>query len=429
MKKKIFLLFFVFTLILSSVVHAEYKIKRTYLKLTNIDSNDAESIEINNTDLANKDNAKNLLEEIDNRENYKDEVIKIKDVPKFKGVAEEIYNEYADSVVLIGNRSKWASGSGFFINHKGLKIITNWHVVDGTKNVDIWLKPKETKEVDYLLNNVDSYKGKVIKVSKKKDLAMIEIKGITHKIKPVKFGSYKKIKVGEFGYAIGHPEGYGWTFTADFVSQIRPNYNWFYKDSKHQASVIQIQTPIHQGNSGGPLFNKKKELIGVNTFTTAKTETLNFAVSVDDLIEFLKEVQEEDIESQYIKKKPKGSTWIKKRKKSKDKKSTSDSISKKYPNAVKGDMNKNGITDVWFVDENNNGKIDAAIIDKNENEIVDAFAFDLNENGKFEIMTYDTDEDGLIDMGDLDKDEDGTTDIIAYDYNQDGEWDKYEEVG
>ena len=51
--------------------------------------------------------------------------------------------------------------------------------------------------------------------------------------------------------------------------------------------------------------NKNKELIGVNTFTTAKTETLNFAVSVDDLVEFLNEVQQEEIESQYIKKKTK----------------------------------------------------------------------------------------------------------------------------
>ena len=79
--------------------------------------------------------------------------------------------------------NKWATGSGFFINHNGLKIITNWHVVEGTKNVDVWLKPKnefsKEKEVEYLLNNVDSYKGKVVKTNKKKDLAMIEIKGIS----------------------------------------------------------------------------------------------------------------------------------------------------------------------------------------------------------------------------------------------------------
>ena len=92
------------------------------------------------------------------------------------------------------------------------------------------------------------------------------------------------------------------------------------------------------------MFNKRKELIGVNTFTTAKAENLNFAVSVDDLIEFINEAQQEEIESQWIKKK-KNPTWIKKKKKTKNKKSTSNDISKEYPNAIKKDSNENGITD------------------------------------------------------------------------------------
>ena len=429
MKKKIFSFIIAISLTFPFIVNAEYKINRNYLKLTDANSNDEESIEIKNTDLSNKKNAKKLLVEIDKKENYKNIEIKIAGEVKFKGGAEEIYDDYASSVVLIGNRDKWATGSGFFINHKGLKIITNWHVVEGAKNVDVWLKPKQKKEIDYLLNNVDSYKGKVIKTNKKKDLAMIEIKGISYKIKPVVFGSVKKVREGQMGFAIGHPEGLGWTFTSGMISAVRPNYSWPYKDSKHQASVIQTQTPINQGNSGGPLFNKKKELIGVNTFTTAKAENLNFAVSVDDLIEFINEVQQEEIETQYIKKKEKGSTWIKRKKKDKGGKSSSNKISKKYPNAKTGDANKNGIIDVWFVDENNDGRVDTAIMDLNENEIVDAVGFDENGNGNFEIIVFDDNEDGNVDRADIDKDDDGKSDIIAYDYNQDGEWDKYEDVG
>ena len=427
MIKKIVFFIIAISLTFPSVVNGEYKISRNYLKLTDVGTNHFENIEIKNTDLTKKSNVDKLINEVNNREKFDE--ISIASVPKFKGEAEEIFEDYADSVVLIGNTNKWATGSGFFIKHNGLKIITNWHVVEGTKNVDVWLKPKEKKEVDYLLNNIDSYKGKVVKINKKKDLAMIEIKGIYHKIKPVNFGSFNKIKVGEMAFAIGHPQGYGWTFTGDMISQKRPNYNWKYENSNHKASVIQVQTRIQQGNSGGPLFNKRKELIGVNTFTTAKSENLNFAVSVDDLIEFINEAQHEDIESQYIKKKKKGSTWIKKKKKNKDKISTSDNISKNYPNAEKGDTNKNGKTDVWFVDENNNGKVDTIIMDLNENGIVDSIGFDENENKNFEIIVFDDDEDGNVDRADLDKDDNGTSDIIAYDYNQDGEWDKYEEVG
>ena len=430
MIKKIVFLIVAISLTFPSVVNGEYKISRNYLKLVDVSSYNSESIEIKNTDLTSKDNVKKLLSEVNKRENYNE--IKIASVPKFKGGAEEIYNYYADSVVLIGNREKWATGSGFFINHNGLKIITNWHVVEGTKNVDVWLKPQnefsKEKEVNYLLNNVDSYKGKVVKTNKKKDLAMIEIKGISHKIKPVIFGSFNKIKIGEMGFALGHPNGNGWSITGDMVSQIRPDYSWHYENSKHTASVVQIQTRILQGNSGGPLFNKKMQLIGVNTFTTAKSENLNFAVSVDDLIEFINEVQQEEIESQYIKKKKKGSTWIKKKKKNKKKKSTSNEISKKFPNAQKEDTNNNGITDTWLVDENNNGLIDMVVMDLDENEIIEAIGFDENENNNCEVILFDDDEDGNPDRADLDKDDNGTSDIIAYDYNQDGEWDKYEEV-
>tara|TARA_Y100000590_G_scaffold470279_1_gene663288 strand:- start:1331 stop:2632 length:1302 start_codon:yes stop_codon:yes gene_type:complete len=432
MIKKLFnksiLSFFIFFLVLPTVADEKYKISRTYLKINNNSNENTEVIEINNTELANKDNAITLKSEIKNLKIIKNKELKIAKIPKFKGPAEEIYNDYAESVVLIGNRVKEATGTGFFINHFGLKIITNWHVVDGAKNVDVWLKPKIIPDTKFLLNNVDSYSGKVIKINKQKDLAMIEVKGIKQKVKTVKFGSFKKVRIGETGFAIGHPEGLLWTFTSGMISQIRPDFLWPYQNSNHRATVIQTQTPINPGNSGGPLFNKYKELIGVNTFTTAKAENLNFAVSVDDLKEFINEVQKEEVESKYIKKKEKGSTWIKKKKKSKEKKSSSNKISKRFPNAQKKDSNNNGITDIWLVDENNNGLIDMVVMDLDENQIIEAIGFDENENDNCEVILFDDDGNGQIDRGDYDEDDNGSSDIIAYDYNQDGEWDKFEKV-
>ena len=72
------------------------------------------------------------------------------------------------------------------------------------------------------------------------------------------------------------------------ISQVRPDYIWRYKGSRHKANVIQTQAAINPGNSGGPLFNKDKELIGVNTFTS-EGENLNFAIAVDDVIDFINE--------------------------------------------------------------------------------------------------------------------------------------------
>ena len=125
MIKKIVFFIVAISLAFPSIVNGEYKISRNYLKLTEITTNHFENIEIKNSDLTNKDNVDELLNEVNNRENFPE--INIAIISTSKGGAEEIYNDYADSVVIVGNREKWATGSGFFINHHGLKIITNWH--------------------------------------------------------------------------------------------------------------------------------------------------------------------------------------------------------------------------------------------------------------------------------------------------------------
>jgi len=208
------------------------------------------------------------------------------------------------------------------------------------------------------------------------------------------------------------------------VSQIRPNYKWNYGTSRHHANVIQIQVPINPGNSGGPLFNKNKELVGVNTFT-AEGENLNFAIAVDDVIEFLKEkpkkIKKNNNKNKWIKKKDKGSTWIKKKKK---KKSTDGWID--LSNAKEADLNNNGVIDTWLIDENNNGIFEIAYGDENENGIIDILVIDKNENKIYELTFIDSDEDGNPNTAEYDKDEDGKIDVLAYDYDQDGEWDKFE---
>jgi serine protease Do len=339
--------------------------------------------------------------------------------PKFKGGPEEIFEKYANSVVYIDNKKDQGSGSGFVINHKGLKIITNWHVVETAKNVTICLKTKNLNRVC----DTDYYTGKVVKRNKRKDLAMIEVKGLPSNLKPVTYGSYKKVKIGQTAFAIGHPDGLVWTFTNGMISQKRPDHRWRYKSSRHVANTIQMQVPINPGNSGGPLFNKDKELIGVNTFTS-EGENLNFAIAVDDLIEFINEVKQEDVESKYIQKKKKGNTWIQK-KSDKNKKS---GISKKYPNAKEADLSKNGVTDTWLLDENKDGVYEKALMDFNEDGIIEAVAYDENENENYEIIVFDDDLDGNADRAEYDENDDGTMDVIAYDYNQDGEWDKFEKL-
>ncbi|MDA9599631.1 S1C family serine protease [Candidatus Pelagibacter sp.] len=385
------------------------------------------AIEVNATPLVDEkiiEKSKDKLVTIINYANNQSQTVKKKNKnrkprTKFKGGPEEIFEKFANSVVYIENQKDRGTGSGFIINHKGLKIITNWHVVETAKDVTICLRTDDLNKVC----ETDYYTGKVIKKNKRKDLAMIEVKGLPSSIKPVVYGKYKDVKIGQTAFAIGHPEGLVWTFTNGMISQKRPEHNWSYKSSRHKAKTIQIQVPINPGNSGGPLFNKDQKLIGVNTFTS-EGENLNFAIAVDDLIEFINEIEQKDIDSPYIKKKKKGNTWIQK-KSDKNKKS---GISQKYPDAKEVDMNKNGIIDGWMLDENKNGKYEKIFVDLNEDGIIEAIGYDENENQNIELILYDIDLDGNADEAEYDENDDGSMDFIAYDYNQDGEWDKFEKI-
>ena len=420
---KLTILSFSISLLVSSVPAETiaYKLKG------NIKFEGTAAIEVNATPLVDEkiiEKSKDKLVTIINYANNQSQTVKQKNKnrkprTKFKGGPEEIFEKFANSVVYIENQKDRGTGSGFVINHKGLKIITNWHVVETAKDVTICLRTDDLNKVC----DTDYYTGKVIKKNKRKDLAMIEVKGLPSSIKPVVYGKYKDVKIGQTAFAIGHPEGLVWTFTNGMISQKRPEHNWSYKSSRHKAKTIQIQVPINPGNSGGPLFNKDQKLIGVNTFTS-EGENLNFAIAVDDLIEFINEVEQKDIDSPYIKKKKKGNTWIQK-KSDKNKKS---GISQKYPDAKEVDLNENGIIDAWMLDEDKNGKYEKALLDLNEDGIIEMVAFDENENQNYEMVFFDTDLDGNADEAEYDENDDGVMDFTAYDYNQDGEWDKFEKI-
>jgi S1-C subfamily serine protease len=376
---------------------------------------------INNKEIVkNKDQIIEIIAYADNQsKNLSKKNENRKPQPKYKGAA-EIFEKFADSVVYIENKKDNGSGSGFIVNHKGLKIITNWHVVETAKDVTICLRTKDLNKVC----DTNYYTGKIVKKNKQKDLAMIEVKGLPTSLKPVKYGSYNSVKVGQTAFAIGHPNGLVWSFSNGMISQVRPDYRWTYKTSRHFANTIQYTGSINPGNSGGPLFNKNNQLIGVNTFTS-EGENLNFAIAVDDLIDFINEVKQDDIESKYIQKKKKGNTWIQKKS---DKKKNS-GRSKKYSSAKEIDLNENGTIDTWLLDENKNGNFEQALIDLNEDGTIEIVALDENEDKNFEIYFYDLDLDGNPDKVEYDENEDGVMDVVAYDYNQDGKWDKFERLG
>jgi serine protease Do len=143
-------------------------------------------------------------------------------------------------------RSESAMGSGFIIDKKGL-IVTNNHVVANAKTITV------------ILHDGTSLQAKLIGTDKKTDLALLEVKTDID-LKAVNWGNSDDVKVGNWAMAIGNPFGLVNTVTVGIVSARARDINAGPFDD-----FIQTDASINRGNSGGPLFNLKGEVIGVNT--------------------------------------------------------------------------------------------------------------------------------------------------------------------
>jgi S1-C subfamily serine protease len=145
-----------------------------------------------------------------------------------------------------------ALGSGFVYDKQG-HIITNAHVVGGSKIVDITF-------VDG-----NRYTAKVVGTDIYSDLAVVQIiDNDTQRLKPLAIGNSSKLDVGDPVIAIGNPFGLSDTMTTGIVSQIGrllpssgPGFSI--------PNAIQTDAPINPGNSGGPLLNIQGQVIGINT--------------------------------------------------------------------------------------------------------------------------------------------------------------------
>ncbi len=136
-------------------------------------------------------------------------------------------------------------GSGFIIKDDGT-VITNNHVIAGADDILVKVNSKE-------------YKAKVIGADPYMDIAVLKMQ-TSDKFSPVNFGDSDKARVGDWVVAIGNPFGLGGTVTSGIVSARNRDIGMTRYDD-----FIQTDASINQGNSGGPLFNLKGEVVGINT--------------------------------------------------------------------------------------------------------------------------------------------------------------------
>ena len=157
-------------------------------------------------------------------------------------------------------------GSGFIIDSNGY-ILTNNHVVENSDEIMILMLDKR------------HLPAKIIGRDKAMDLALLQLKGGSNvkDIKPLTLGNSETVRIGESVFAIGNPFGLQHTVTSGIISAKNRTIGLGAYDR-----FLQTDASINFGNSGGPLFNMKGEVIGINTAINAAGQGLGFATPIDE---------------------------------------------------------------------------------------------------------------------------------------------------
>ena len=185
------------------------------------------------------------------------------------------------------------SGSGFVISSNATSsyIVTNYHVINNVQDIKVFFA------------NGDSYDATLVGGEEDNDIAVLRIE--VGNLQTVTLGDSDALNVGENVYAIGNPLGeLTFTFTGGYVSA---------KDRSVTMSdgtvmnMLQTDTAINNGNSGGPLFNEYGQVIGIvsaklssSSSSEATVEGLGFAIPINDVRDMITSI----IENGYVTGKP-----------------------------------------------------------------------------------------------------------------------------
>jgi S1-C subfamily serine protease len=190
----------------------------------------------------------------------------------------EVYHKVIPAVVNITSRivaydffygpvPEEGQGSGFIIDKEG-HILTNYHVVGDSAQVEVTLHNKKT------------YKATVIGRDRAHDLAVVQIQA--PELVPAVLGDSKGLQVGQKTFAIGNPFGLAGTMTRGIISSLRPIRS---PEGAYMEEAIQTDAAINPGNSGGPLLNSHGEVIGINSMIATggsnQSAGIGFAIPIN----------------------------------------------------------------------------------------------------------------------------------------------------
>lgn len=179
-----------------------------------------------------------------------------------------------DSTAVIGGQSiqTTVTGSGFILSEDGY-VVTNYHVVAEAARITVVTQDAETHEAALVGRDTTA------------DMALLKVEG--EHFQPVTLGSSTELAIGDMVVAIGNPlSALEATQTVGYIS----GKNREVSTDNNVVNMLQTDAAINSGNSGGPLFNMRGEVVGITTAkysgtsaSGASIEGLSFAIPIDDL--------------------------------------------------------------------------------------------------------------------------------------------------
>ncbi|MDX1962197.1 MAG: trypsin-like peptidase domain-containing protein [Pirellulales bacterium] len=173
-----------------------------------------------------------------------------------------------------GPRRVNGMGTGVFIDERGY-ILTNHHVVDGVKRIEVTLADKTTHIAKFIASNAEE------------DLAVIKL-DLPYQARVMPLGTSSDLLVAEPVIAMGNAYGYEHTVTRGIISALHRDVQ--ISDTQSYSDLIQTDASINPGNSGGPLLNAEGQLIGINVAVRAGAAGIGFAIPVDKALDVAAEL-------------------------------------------------------------------------------------------------------------------------------------------
>lgn len=335
--------------------------------------------------------------------------------PTFRGAVDDLIDS---TVAVIGANSNF--GSGVLLTNddasdlglidkfgNGFYVATVDHVVAEAQDYAVIFYDPTGSELDE--GSIEL--AEIVGTEPEKDLAILKISNTPNGARgSALVSSMDEASIGDDVQAVGHPNSMWWTYTRGYISQFRKEYEWFYDDNgpSMKADVVQTQTPITTGNSGGPLFTQKGEVLGLSAFGDPEFQSINFAISASELRVFAQSLS--------VLPKKNGSLTVA---------SLIIPTSENWKFINEFDLNEDGRIDAVVYDTDGNGSIDLGEFDIDYDGITDQYEFDLFKDDKF-AMTYYPATSEFYPEWRIDSDDDGKYDLKAIDRNEDGIPDKIE---